>query len=274
MFVQSRRGYATPKIFLFPTIIMENSSTGVVVSPTSPGYPTEKHLLVRGIVMVVCSLSMIGAIFVILSYACFKSLRTQARQILVNLSLMDLGIGAANFTGAAVNFDQYYKDMSNGTALTGTHAMDALCKTQAFVAHFTTYSSVVWTTSLAVYMYSLVFLNIRGTRLYLPACYALCYGLGVGLTVWLVLTSRLGHSPYNSSGWCSLIIVSPGSKKVDMMAAVFGYDLWIYLTFFVCAVIYPTLILQMNIKVRLVFIVKVTRLFVVTTSIPFSSFVL
>ncbi|XP_011405005.1 PREDICTED: probable G-protein coupled receptor 157 [Amphimedon queenslandica] len=224
---------------------------GSDVGPAS--FPSEKHLLVRTTVMIVCSLSMIGAIFVILSYVCFKSLRSQARQILVNLSLMDFGIGAANFFGAIINFDQYYKDMNNGTVLTGTHAMDSLCKTQAFIALLTTYCSVFWTTSLAVYMYSLVFLNLKSTkkmRLCLPACYVLCYGLGIGLSIWLILTNRLGHSPYNSSGWCSIIIISPGNKNVDFMAAVFGYDLWIYLTFFICAVVYPILILQMNIEFK------------------------
>lgn len=217
---------------------------------TSATFPTEKHILVRSIVMVVCSLSMTGAVFVILSYVCFKSLRSQARQILVNLSFMDFGIGAANFTGAIVNFDQYYNDTATGgTILIGSNLMDMSCKAQAFVAMFTTYASFFWTVSLAIYMYCLIFQNWQRKQFYLSPCYVLCYGLATGLTLWLLFTGRLGNSPYNSSGWCSIIIVWPGDKKIDFMAATFGYDLWIYLTFLVCLIIYSILVLRMNVEV-------------------------
>lgn len=220
----------------------------------SSSFPTEKHVVVRSIVMVACTLAMIGAMFVILSYVCFKSLRSQARQILVNLSLMDFGIGAANFTGAVINFDQYYNDTPNSTSLIGTPLMDKFCKTQAFMALFTTYASVFWTVSLAIYMYTIInhkWSYSQRSKLFLPACYIICYGLALGLALWLLFTGRLGHSPYNSSGWCSIIIVWPGNKRIDYMAATFGYDLWIYLTFFICLTIYPVLVLQMNVEVSL-----------------------
>lgn len=232
-----------------------SEATRTMAYVSSYNFPMEKHVLIRVIVMVVCCLAMLGSLFVILSYACFRSLRSQARHLLVNLSLMDFGVGLANLTGAAVNFDQYYNDNSaSGTVLLGSKLIDGSCKVQAVVALFTTFSSVLWTISLAVYMYFLVFQNWRKTRLYLPLCYLLCYGIPLGLTMWLLLTDRLGHAPYNSSGWCGIKIINPSDKWIDFIAAIFGYDLWIYLAFFVCFTVYFALALRMNVEVSVVFI--------------------
>lgn len=86
-------------------------------------------------------------------------------------------------------------------------------------------------------------------KLYLPVCYILCYGIPIGLTVWLLLTDRLGHAPYDSSGWCSLRIIWQ-NKWVDLIAATFGYDLWIYLAFVICSTVYLALFLRMNVEVK------------------------
>lgn len=226
------------------------NTTGVGTVPTT-GFPMEKHVLIRAIVMVVCSLAMLGAIFVIISYACFKSLRSQARQILVNLSLMDFGIALANFTGAAVNFDKYYVDNTTGSYLVGSYTVDTLCKTQAFFALLTTFASVFWTISLAIYMYLLIFQNKQQKMTYfLPLCYITCYGIPIGLSFWLLFTGRLGHAPYNSSGWCGIALINPKDESIDMMGAIFGYDLWIYLAFFMCFTVYSALFLRINVEFR------------------------
>ena len=213
----------------------------------SVNFPLEKHVLVRVLVMTVSFLTMIGSIVVVLSYVCIKSLRSQARQIVLNLSVMDFGIGLANFSGAAINFDKYYF-IGRYENVSGT--IDGLCKVQAFVALFATFSSVFWTMSLAVYMYLIVFHFFqRSIVLYIPLCYLVCYGLPIALTIWLLFTDRLGNAPYNSSGWCGIILVNPSDNSVDIFAAVFGYDIWIYLTFFLCTVIYSVMFLRINIEV-------------------------
>ena len=209
----------------------------------------EKHVFVRVLVMMISFLTMAGSIIVVLSYICIKSLRSQARQIVLNLSVMDFIIGLANFSGAAVNFDKYYLIHGYGNV---SRSIDYLCKLQAFVALFSTFSSVFWTMSLAVYMYLIVFHFFQRstlTTLYLPFCYLVCYGLPIALTMWLFFTDRLGNAPYNSSGWCGIILVSPTDNSVDIFAAVFGYDIWIYLAFILCAVIYSVMFLRINVEV-------------------------
>ena len=49
------------------------------------------------------------------------------------------------------------------------------------------------------------------------------------MSLWLVLTARLGYTPIDSSGWCSLINRDISTGKADIFITVFGNDLWIYL---------------------------------------------
>ena len=212
-----------------------------------------KHVAVRVTVATACCLSMIGAIFVILSYVCFKDLRSQARQILVNLSLMDFGVGLANFTGIAINFDRLYMNMSTGIPLYPSFAVRALCQGQAFIAFFSTYGSVFWTISLAVYMYLLVFQDTKRTnffgRVFLVICYVLNYSMAVGLCLWFLFTNRFGNSPYGSTGWCGVVIERGNDRYLNYIGIVIGYDVWIYLTMILCTAIYVSIFIHLNIKV-------------------------
>jgi G protein-coupled receptor 157 len=205
----------------------------------------EKHVFIRSVVIITCSFAMLGSVAVILSYICIKSIRHQARQIIINLSLMDFGIGASNLVGAAVNFDQFYNTSHSIETIT-----DDLCKAQAFIALMTTISSVCWTMSLAIYMYLLIFQNWFKMRWFMPVCYAISYGLPALVTVWMLLTKRLGHAPYDTSGWCGIIITNPFDLKIDYIACILGYDMWIYLAFIVCLVIYLAIFLRMNVEYK------------------------
>ena len=196
-----------------------------------------KGLAIRLTVGVTCFLSIVGATLIILSYACFKSLRTKAREILLHLSLMDFGVAAANFIGDVVYFDQY---LYNSTTQVGPiEAVKNLCTAQAFFAVYFTLGSVLWTISLAVYLYFLlVHRTTQNAKYFIYFSYVLCWGLPFFITLWLVLTKRLGYSPYNASGWCSMIAVKPKTQAKDYFAVVIGYDLWIYLAMVLVPVIY------------------------------------
>ena len=214
----------------------------------------DKNLAVQVVVGTTCVLSMLGSFLIILSYFCFKELRSQGRQILVNLSLMDFGVGFANFTGIAVNFDQYYYNRSTGglvePSAQNMSYVDDLCQIQALVAMFCTYASVYWTATLAVYMYLLVFQNWQETNKYFYfIAYPFNYLLSAGICVWLWMTHRLGHAPYNSSGWCCLILVKK-DHSVDLIATIIGYDLWIYLAIAICVTLYLAILLFLKFQVR------------------------
>ena len=202
---------------------------------------------VRIVVSATSSLSVIGALLVILSYVCVASLRSQARAILVNMSLMDLGVGCANLVGSAVNFNRYYYNYTARVDLVPNRYQDWGCRVQATVAVFCCNSSVLWTVGLAVYMYLLVFRNWNETvRIFMPVTYALSYILPFGLCAWLCWTDRLGYAPYDSSGWCTLRTVDPHTREVNLFVSVIAYDLWVYLALILLPAIYVAIFLKLK----------------------------
>ena len=208
----------------------------------------DKHVAVRSVVGITCILSMLGSLLIIISYFCVKDLRTTARQILINLSLMDFCVGLANLVGLSVYFDSYYFNKTSGNIVNAPDDIDALCQTQAFFSLFSTFSSILWTITLAIYMYLLVFrYNSVVNRSYVVA-YPFNYGLTFGICIWLVLTGRLGHSPYNSSGWCSLILVKK-DHSIDFIATTIGYDLLVYLAIFICTAVYLAILMFLKTEV-------------------------
>lgn len=205
-----------------------------------------KNAGIRAVSGISCALSICGSVFIILSYLCFRELRTRARLILVHLAIADMGVGLANLTGIIINFDQYFVHGMNNTAV------EALCISQAFIAEYCTLSSVFWTTSLAVYMYFLIFnQSTKQMNLFMWFSYVFCYIMPLIVTVWLGLTQRLGYAPYDSSGWCSIIVIKPHNENytLDYFAGVLGYDLWIMLTLILILVLYLSVYFYMNQKV-------------------------
>ena len=202
---------------------------------------------VRIVVSATSSLSVIGAILVILSYVCVASLRSQARAILVNLSLMDLGVGCANLVGSAVDFNRFYYNYTARVDLDPGPYQKWSCQVQATVAMFCSNASVMWTVGLAVYMYLLVFRNWNeNVRVFMPITYALSYILPLGLCTWLWSTGRLGYAPYDSSGWCTLRTMDPQTRKPDLFASVMAYDLWVYLALILLPSIYVAIFLRLK----------------------------
>ena len=228
-----------------------------------------KNVSLRIVVILTCSLSVIGSLLIIFSYACFRHLRSKPREILMHISLMDLGVSLANLIGAAVYFDHYFHapaaGISNSSLVpagsltpakpvhyelgpvsqtetpTARPAIEGLCKAQAFFAGYFTLGSIFWTIFLSMYIY--LFLLYFRTKPKLPY-YALCtsyfasYGVPLLVSTWLVLTGHLGYGPYNSSGWCTLIIQDPSTGKQNLYVAVFGNDLWIYMATVLILILY------------------------------------
>ena len=207
-----------------------------------------KTVGVRVVSGVSCGASVVGSVLIILSFFCFKRLRTRVREILLHISVADTGVATANLVGLAVYFDRYYHvrcyQDDDGTVVHDIVLprlyITALCKAQAFLALYFTHSSILWTVSLTVYLYFL--LVHHGTlkaKIFLLFAYFFCYGMPLLLSLWALLTDRLGYSPYNSAGWCSVILVNPASpQNRDMFMGIIGYDMWIYLALILVSVLY------------------------------------
>lgn len=163
----------------------------------------DKHIALRATVGITCCLSMLGAVMIILSYFLVQDIQTKSRLIIVQLSFADFGVACANFIGVSVYFDQYIRYcptdshytetvenslLGNNSALS-CPALIGLCKAQAFVAAFSTLASVLWTLSLAVYIYCLVVhSNKRVHHKVLYVAYLVCWGIPLLTSLWLIST--------------------------------------------------------------------------------------
>ena len=185
----------------------------------------------RAVVGVSCCLSILGSLLIILSYILFKKRRTRAREILLHISLMDLGVALANLIGLSVYFDRYYDKQVYDQEYEVPPHIKGFCKTQAFFAAYCTYASILWTIALAGFLYFLIIHHKTRIAIYFYwFSHVVCYVLPLLVSLWLVLTHRLGYSPLDSSGWCTLINRDILNDKPDFFITIFGNDLWVYLT--------------------------------------------
>lgn len=214
----------------------------------------EKPLALRVVIEVVCILSAIGSSIIILSYYCYREHRTRARYILVHLSVSNIGQVVSNFIGTAANFDSTFRRASNFSYDVRTwdrSVEEKLCTAQAFFTSYFGICGMLWTISLAVYLY-LVILSMKQayfTRYFVWLSYVLCYGLPLLISMWLLLSDRLGYAPYSTPGYCGLMTRRPfqpfqeGEKcdpDRDMFGEFLGYDIWIFLTIFLTLLFYTS----------------------------------
>ena len=213
----------------------------------------KKDLEGRLVVGVTCVLSIVGSILIILSYLLQKK-RTNAKKILLQITLMDLGVSLTNLIGLSVYFDRFYEVNAEATKITTTSPhIDGLCKAQAFFAMVFSMGSVLWTTALAAYLYVVIIHSkkLKLARYTFWANFVVCYGLPVVVSIWSVLTGKLGYAPYDSSGWCSLITIDPlNIYKRYVFRAIFVYDMWIYVAGFLIIIIYVALKSFISAEVR------------------------
>lgn len=217
----------------------------------------EATLSLRIAVLVTCILSFIGSSIIIFSYLCYKEHRTRARYILVHLSLCNIGQVVSNTTGIGIA-------MKSGNTFRGgsdfefpydvlhyhnQSAVECLCTAQAFVTVYFGLCGMLWTVCLAVYLYFLI-LGMKQayfTRYIVWMSYSFCYMLPLLVTVWLLLSQRLGYAPYSTPGYCGLVTRRPFQRsnvrcdpEREVFAEFMGYDLWVILTILLTVLFYTS----------------------------------
>ena len=222
----------------------------------APPFVVLKDSKIRSVVGVVCALSVIGSLFIILSYVLFRDLRSNARLLLVHLSISDLGVSLSNLVGEIAEFGGHFKHSKNDYKDNLTPpSYDHFCNAQAFLAHYFTISSVLWTLVLSTYMYAVTTklsrLSQKENLIFNLCACVICYGIALFNSLWFQFTDRLGFSPYSSSGWCGSKVHNVYSGKLDFMAVILGYDIWIVLTSFLIIVTYLSILLHIREEVSL-----------------------
>ena len=219
-------------------------------------------LTVRIFACCMSSLSIFGALLIMLSYICFKNIRTKAREVLFHLSVADFGVGSTNLIGAIVDYDDIIdKCRNHSSVLFSCHTYVSLCKTQAFFAQFFTLSSILWTLLLALYVYTLVLDSSRKLSFSIVRFgYLVCWGMPIFLSIWFVLTKKLGKTKIGGAGWCSLKAENR-EGNVNHFAVFFGNDIWVMSTFFLILVLYTTLHCHLRDRVSICYCYNCVKVF-------------
>ena len=206
-----------------------------------------KRDIVQDTSIVVCVLSIIGSLLIIFSYIVFKSIRSNIRFLLVNLSLMDFGVGCANLVGILYDYESHLRNSSDQSSRILTDSAQRVCQAQAFFADWCTHSSIIWTILLSAYLYLLVaYQRSTYTTYVFLSFYFFGYGVPLISSLWLLLTHRLGYAPYNSAGWCTVQLTDISGRNPNIYLTAMSYDLWIYLSF----VLVPVFCLAVHLRIR------------------------
>jgi len=186
--------------------------------------------IIRYVAMVACILSSVGSFIIILSYLLIRQVRTKVREILVHLSMMDLTYSLANLIGLLLNYENHLETTGSCEPKL-THPYDIICKIQGGVAFYSTISSILWTSGIAIYLYFRVVVNKdRMVRVVVVSLYLTCWGIPITLTTWVLLVKAVGYDYSSSGGWCALKQRSQLTHLGDVVITVFNNDLWIILT--------------------------------------------
>ena len=232
-------------------LVTDNESAPIPIEKQADcvnGFVNNTPVYVKVIAAITCVLSVVGSVSIILSYVCYKSLRTKAREVVVHISLMDLMAALANFIGIVVNFNALLYTVNNDSTPTGN--VNNLCIAQAAFAMYGTLASILWTIAIAIYFYVQIMVeDNKMAQRFVYWFYIVCYGLPLLMTIWFGASGKIGHSPIGGSGWCSLII-EPKVGERDRIALFFGNTLWIYLSFILIPVICVSVIAYLRIQVR------------------------
>ena len=218
---------------------------------TATAAPSQDPAL-RAVVAVTCVLSLIGSTFIILVYTCCPSLRTVGKQLLVHISIMTTGLASANLLGVLVNFDQYYYYPGTTDQREPRLAVRVTCDLQSFFAVYFTSGAIMWTTSLTVYLYlRIVHYTTPATSLCAQwSMFVWCYVLPLVLSLWKILSTRLGYSrsPFATEGWCGerLAGLHDYGSVANVYTTLIGYDIWMYTAY----ILIPVLTLAIHLYIK------------------------
>ena len=204
-------------------------------------YPSdsEGYLIVLQIAVAVsCILSIIGSSLIILTYFCFKDLRTLARHILVCLSIADFIVATANLIGLLFYYQRFVTVTSPSYNSSDDYIPKHWCEVQAAFTVYGTESSILWTIAVSLYMFVLIVLQKRhwGKNLLL-FFHIVCWGVPFVLTLWLGVDGFLGFEHSATPGFCAIkgTVEVPGSNGTETYQAsypiIIGYEIWLYVAF-------------------------------------------
>ena len=177
---------------------------------------------------VTCVLSILGSGIIILSYILFRELRTTMRYILLQLSIADFVVAAANLFGVLYSF-QFPADV-------GQETYDPVCIAQAAIALLGTDASILWTMIFISYVYMLItcYKPKRSMNITVLTLLSL-FSWIIPLVLVLVYSAKgyFGYDPGFSPGFCTIY----AENKTEMFRTIVGYEIFLYSSFLVLPIV-------------------------------------
>ena len=199
------------------------------------------------VAIVSCSLSVLGSLLIVYTYARWRDLRTGSRSIVTFLAIADL-VTALGYLAGSASYVLYYGATENTERC---RHFNTACQIQSFVTTTSSLCSFAWTLFLAVYLY-LVIVRAKMTlaNRVIPLFHVLAWGTPLLITLPLLIAGKLGYSPYAASNWCFIKDYLPHNDpryicghlnfEVTLLVLV-GGKAWEVLTYVLVIVLYAAM---------------------------------
>ena len=117
---------------------------------------------------------------------------------------------------------------------------DDVCTIQSFITSWSSISSFFWTVALAFYLYlTLVHTKIFLANRLIPFFHVFNWGFPILICFPLLVTWKLGYSPYAASTWCYIRII--GNKPTAVGIILVAGKLWEILSYFLVIGLYTAI---------------------------------
>ena len=171
--------------------------TSEIVDKMAHMGPYQKYAmgpLNKTLVSITTILSMLGSLFIILSYIAWKDIRTTSRKVLVWLSISDFLIALGNISGT---FFQSTTPLLH----------DYKCIAQSFVISTASISSFLWSVTLALCLYMTIIKNQQALfETFLPYFHLFNWSVGLTINAVAVSENKLGNTADEiTAGWCWIL---------------------------------------------------------------------
>lgn len=222
----------------FQSLVAENSSLSVTQSFS---FIVSVNV---GVGLASC-LSFVGSITIMLSFSCFRELRTTGRFLLFNLSVADMAIAVSNLTGVITAFHYVGTNESQSE-----HDQETLCVIESSINLYATDCSVLWTIAVMLYVYLTVACvnhSTKANRILAVTMLAFCWGVPLIVVCTFLGKGFFKFDPTFSGGYfCTYI--SEGQWKIIQVAV--GYEMFLYLAFTLLPVLSVAFVYHSKCKVN------------------------
>lgn len=198
--------------------------------------------------------SCLGSLLILLAFLTLPEIRTGAQKLITLLSIADF-FTAFGYFMAAINFLLHFDRSPSDSRNTSCGSFHTVCEIQSFITTTSSLNSFLWTTLLAVYFH-VVIVNKQTvfSKKTFIVCNLIAWGLPLIITIPLVISGKLGFTPYAASNWCFIedteFLPLKDKPEIIVLILVAG-KFWEIMCYIIVTVLYISIAISIN-KVSIV----------------------